>query len=362
MTRGGWQVQERKARQAAKASRISAPITISLSPAATTISKTDSPDIQPAISTTSALDPVPLVLPADCSPPTTPDTVTPTVTETTTPERPSTPKALISTLADGNSPPEIVAAAIAPSISSAPVNLAASIPLSPICASSFDAVVSTHADPSVLQHPASGKKLNKRAGRNFAEAAAAATATLELSLTSELSDASDDSALTHSTSIPPPTAERFQQVAATAEYLSKEMRRVSLHFPGIENCESYKERDAQQEQEEEDLESITAKITAFRRALETEAEAPSQKDDGLQPRTSQREKELQDAIIKADLRIADFQSHTAQAHEEFLSFLTHKLAKQEEASRNASHAAARIIALLIFCNCAFVGLLIAPYL
>lgn len=363
MTRGGWQVQERKARQAAKASRISAPITISLSPTATTRSTTGSPDIIPSTSTTSAPDLVPLALFADYSPSATPDIVAPAAEETTTPARPSTPKGLSSTLIDGQSPPEVVAVATAPSISSVPVNPAASIQPSPTAATPFDAVMSEHADDSVLQYPAPGEKLNNRTSRKSAEAAAAAAATLELSPAGELSEVLDDSALVQSTSSPPPSVEGLQQATAEAEHLGVELRRFFLGFPEGESYGSNKEREGHEEQEEEDLETMTAKITAkFRQALRTDVRAPWQTDDRLQSSQDQREKELQEAIVQAELRIADFQSYTAQAHEELLSFLTHKLAKQEETSRNASRAAARMITLLIFCNCAFLGLLISPYL
>ena len=361
MTRGGWQVRERKARQAAKASRISAPITISLSPTATTSSTTDSPDIIPITSTTSAPDLVPLALFAEYSPSATPDIVVPAAEETTTPVRSLIPKGLSSTLTDG-SPPDVVAVATATSISSVPVNPAASIQPSPTAAIPFDAVISEHAHDSVLKYPAPGKKHNNRASKKFAEAAAAAAATLESSPAGESSEVSDDSALVESTSSPPPSAEGFQQATATAEFLGAELRRFFLGFPGEESYESNKERQGQEEQEEEDLDTMTAKITSFRQALRTDVKAPWQTDDRLQSRQDQREKELQEAIVQAELRIADFQSHTAQAHEELLSFLTHKLAKQEETSRNASRAAARMIALLIFCNCAFLGLLISPYL
>lgn len=362
MTRGGWQVRERKARQAAKASRISAPITISLSPTATRRSTTGSPDIISITSTTSTPDLVPLALFADYSPSATPDIVAPAAEETTTPARTSTPTGLSSTLTDG-SPPDVVAVATAPSISSVPVSPAASIQPSPTVAIPFDAVISEHADDSVLQYPAPGKKLNNRgASKKFAEAAAAAIATLESSPACELSEVSEDSALVQSTSSPPPSAEGFQQATATAEYLGAELRQFFHGFPGGESYESNKEREGQEEQEEEDLETMTAKITSFRQALRTDVKAPWQTEDRLQSRQDQREKELQEAIVQAELRIADFQSHTAQAHEELLSFLTHKLAKQEETSRNDSRAASRMIALLIFCNCASLGLLISPYL
>lgn len=362
MTRGGWQVQERKARQAAKASRISAPITISLSPTSTTRPTTGSPDIIPITSTTSAPDLVPPALFADYSPSATPDIVAPAAEETTTPARPSTSKGLSSTLIDGQSPPEVVAVATAPSISSVPVNAAASIQSSPTAAIPFDAVISEHADDSVLQYPAPGEKLNNRTSRKSAEAAAAAAATLELSPAGELSEVLDDSALVQSTSSPPPSVEGLQQATAEAEYLGAELRRFFLGFSEGESYKSNKEREGQEEQKEEDLETMTAKITAFRQALRTDVRAPWQTDDRLQSSQDQREKELQEAIVQAELRIADFQSYTAQAHEELLSFLTHKLAKQEETSRNASRAAARMITLLIFCNCAFLGLLISPYL
>lgn len=358
MTRGGWQVQERKARQAAKASRISAPITIS-----TATKTTSSPDIVPSTSTTSAPDLVPLALFADYSPSATPDIVAPAAGETRTPAHPSTPKGLSSTLIDGQSPPEVVAVATAPSISSVPVNSAAPIQSSPTAAIPFDAVISEHADDSVLQYPAPGKKLNNRTSRKSAEGAAAAAATLELSPAGELSEVLDDSALVQSTSSPPPpSAEGFQQATAEAEYLGAGLRRFFLGFPEGESYESNKEREGQEEQGEEDLETMTAKITAFRQALRIDVKAPWQTDDRLQSSQDQREKELQEAIVQAELRIADFQSYTAQAHEELLSFLTHKLAKQEETSRKASRAAAKMISLLIFCNCAFLGLLISPYL
>lgn len=361
MTRGGWQVRERKARQAAKASRISAPITISLSPTATTRSTTGSPDIIPITSTTSTPDLVPLALFADYSPSATPDIVAPAAEETTTPARTSTPKGLSCTLTDG-SPPDVVAVATAPSISSVPVSPAASIQPSPTVAIPFDAVISEHADDSVLQYPAPAKKLNNRASKKFAEAAAAAIATLESSPAGELSEVSEDSALVQSTSSPPPSAEGFQQATATAGYLGAELRQFFHGFPGGESYESNKEREGQEEQGEEDLETMTAKITSFRQALRADVKAPWQTEDRLQSRQDQREKELQEAIVQAELRIADFQSHTAQAHEELLSFLTHKLAKQEETYRKASRATSRMIALLIFCNCASLGLLISPYL
>ena len=409
MARGGWQVQQRKARQAAKASRISAPITISLLPTATTRSTTGYPDIIPFASTISASDPVRLAFLTGCSPSATPETVAPAAATITTTARPLTPKALGSTLTDGHSPPKIVAAAI----SSAPVNPAASIPPSPTAATPFDAGLSTQADRSVLQHPVSARKLNKKARRKLAEAAAAAAAASESGLAGELSEASDDPILAQSVSSPPTTAEGFQQADATAECFGAEMRRLFLDFPDGEIYESDKGQEVQQQQEEdletmtakggfqqvdataeclgaemrrlfldfpegeiyesdkgqevqqqqeEDLETMTAKITALWQALQNDSKALWQKDDGLQPRQDQRENELQVALVQAELRIADLQSHTAQTHEDLFSFFTNKLAKQEEASRNASHAAARIIALLIFCNCALLGLLIAPYL
>lgn len=357
MARGGWQVQQRKARQAAKASRISAPITISLPPTATKRSTTGYPDIIPFASTISASDPVRLAFLTDCSPSATPETVAPAAATTTTTARPLTPKALGSTLTDGHSPPKIVAAAI----SSAPVNPAASIQPSPTAATPFDAGLSTQADRSVLQHPVSARKPNKKARRKLAEAAAAAAAASESGLAGELSEASDDPILAQSVSSPPTTAEGFQQADATAECFGAEMRRLFLDFPEGEIYESDKEQEVQQQQEE-DLETMTAKITALWQALQNDSKALWQKDDGLQPRQDQRENELQVALVQAELRIADLQSHTAQTHEDLFSFFTNKLAKQEEASRNASHAAARIMALLIFCNCALLGLLIAPYL
>lgn len=360
MTRGGWQVRERKARQAAKASRISAPITISLSPTTTTRSTTG-PDIIPTTCTTSALDLVPLALFADYSPSANPDVVLPAAEETTTPAHPSIPEGLRSTLTD-RYPPDIVAVATAPSVSSVSVNTVASLQPIPNTAISFDAVISEHADDSILQYPAPGEKLNNGASRKFAEAAAAAAATLESSPAGELSEVSDDFALVESTSSPPPSAGGFQQATATAEFLGAELRRFFLGFPGEENYENNEEREGQGGQEEKDLETMTAKINSFRQALGTDVKATWQTDDRLQSRQDQREKELQEAIVQAELRIADFQSHTAQAHEELLSFLTHKLAKQEETSRNASRAAAGMIALLIFCNCASLGLLISPYL
>ena len=454
MARGGWQVQQRKARQAAKASRISAPITISLPPTATTRSTTGYPDIIPFASTISASDPVRLAFLTDCSPSATPETVAPAAATTTTTARPLTPKALGSTLTDGHSPPKIVAAAI----SSAPVNPAVSIQPSPTAATPFDAGLSTQADRSVLQHPVSARKPNKKARRKLAEAAAAAAAASESGLAGELSEASGDPILAQSVSSPPTTAataecfgaemrrlfldfpdrdiyesdkgqevlqqqeedletmtakggfqqadataeclgaemrrlfldfpegeiyesdkgqevqqqqeedleamtakEGFQQVDVTAECLGAEMRRLFLDFPEGEIYESDKEQEVQQQQEE-DLETMTAKITALWQALQNDSKGLWQKDDGLQPRQDQRENELQVALVQAELRIADLQSHTAQAHEDLFSFFTNKLVKQEEASRNASHAAARIMALLIFCNCALLGLLIAPYL
>lgn len=360
MTRGGWQVQVRKARQAAKASCISAPITISLSPAVETTSTTGSQYIKPFISTTSAPDPGPLVLPADYSPSVTPNTVEPAAAVTKTTERPSTPKALLSTFTDGHSPSEIADAATASWTTSAPEIPAAR--WSQISATCFSAVITTPADRSVLQHPISGKKLNTRARRKFAEAAAAAAAALESSPDSELSEESDHSALAQFPSRPPPTAKKVQHAGATAEYLGAELRRFFLPFPEVEDYESNKEREDQQEQVEYDLETLTAKIIALRQALQIDVEDFWQKDDGLESRPGQREKELQDAIINAELRISDLQSHTAQAHEEFLSFLTHKLAKQEEVYRKASHTTTIIIAILVFFVCAFLGLLIVSYL
>lgn len=378
MTRGGWQVRERKARQAAKASRISGPLSISPPPTkAITKSATGCPDIDPFPSNKSATDSVPLALSAD-SPPRpldfsdSSDWVAPAAAATTIPARPSTPvpplapNSLNGTLIDGSSPPAIAAATTASSTSSTPVNSAASIQLKLITATLFDAIIHKLSDPSFLQDLGHGEMLNKRAKRKVAEAATAAVATLEPSPIGELSEELGDAGLAQFNSNQSPTFEELEQTAATAEQLGAEMRQLLLVFPetkGYDGDEKGEGPEQQQQQQQvEDLESITAKITAFRQALQNDVKVPVQNYGGLQSRQNQQEKELQEAIIQAKMRIADFQSRAAQAHEDLFSFMTHKLAKKEEASKNSSHAAARIIALLIFCNCVFLSLLIAPYL
>lgn len=379
MTRGGWQVRERKARQAAKASRTSGPLSITPPPTKLAITKsaTGYPDIDPFPSNTSASDSVPLALSAD-SPPRpldfsdSSDSVAPAAAATTIPARPSTPlpplapKSLIGTLIDGSSPPAIASATTASSTSSAPVNSAASIQLKLITATLFDAIIHKLSDPSFLQDLAHGETLNRRARRKVAEAAAAAVANLEPSPTDELSEELGDASLAQFNSNQSPTFEELEQTAATAEQFGAEMRQLLLVFPerkGYEGDEKGEGPEQQQQQQQvEDLESITTKITAFRKALQNDAKVPVQNYGGLQSRQNQQEKELQEAIIQAKMRIADFQLNAAQAHEDLFSFMTHKLAKKEEASKNYSHAAARIIALLIFCNCVFLSLLIAPYL
>ena len=378
MTRGGWQVRERKARQAAKASRISGPLSISPPPTkAITKSATGCPDIDPFPSNTSATDSVPLALSADSPPPPldfsdSSDWVALAAAATTIPARPSTPvpplapNSLNGTLIDGSSPPAIAAATTASSTSSTPVNSAASIQLKLITATLFDAIIHKLSDPSFLQDLAHGEMLNKRAKRKVAEAATAAVATLEPSPIGELSEELGDAGLAQFNSNQSPTFEELGQTAATAEQLGAEMRQLLLVFPetkGYDGDEKGEGPEQQQQQQQvEDLESITAKITAFRQALQNDVKVPVQNYGGLQSRQNQQEKELQEAIIQAKMRIADFQSRAAQAHEDLFSFMTHKLAKKEEASKNSSHAAARIIALLIFCNCVFLSLLIAPYL
>lgn len=397
MTRGGWQVQERKARQAAKASRISTPLLITLPPTkAITKLMAGCPDKVLFHPTTSAFDSVPLALSADPSPrplefsgP-----VAPTAAATVTPARPSIPvpsldlNSLNDTLIYGFPPLAIATVATASSTPSALVNAAASIQLSRITATPFDAVISTHSDPSFIHDPAPGKPLTKRAKRKIAKVAVAATAALESSPIGELSKASGDASLAQFNSNQPSTSEELEQAAATADQLGAEMRRLFLVCPEAEGYESDEkwrppqqhheeekaeevgEEEGEEEEEEEDeekegeedLESITEKVTAFRQALRNDAKAPVQNHGELQSGQYQRENELQKSIIQAEMRIADFQSGTAQAHEELVSFMTHKLARQEEASKKASRAAARIIALLIFCNCAFLGLFIAPYL
>lgn len=382
MTRGGWQVQERKARQAAKASRI----TLSPTKVITKL-MAGCPDKVLFHPTTSAFDSVPLAISTDSSPrplefsgP-----VAPTAAATVTPARPSTPVSSLDlnsvndTLIDGFSPPTIATAATASSTPSTPINATASIQLSRITATPFDAAISTHSDPSFLHDPTPGKPLTKRAKRKIAKVAVAATAALESSPIGELSKGSVDAGLAQFNSNQPSTSEELKQAAATADQLSAEMRWLFLIFPEAEGYESdekwrppqqhheeegeeEEEEEDEEKEEEEDPESITEKVTAFRQALRNDAKAPVQNHGGLQSGQDQPENELQKAIIQAEMRIADFQSETAQAHEELFSFMTHKLARQEEASKKASRAAARIIALLIFCNCAFLGLFIAPYL
>lgn len=419
MARGGWQVRERKARQAAKASRITAPLLISLPPTQAIAKLTPSyPNMVPFPSNTSASESVPPALLVDSSPRPLEFSASfaPTAAVTTTPARPSTPvpplapSTLNDTLNDGSFPPAIAAAATASSTSSAPVNPAASIHLSPSTTASFDAVISARVDPSFLPDPAPEKKLNRKARRKIAAAAA-----LESNLIGELSEGWGDASLAQFYSKQPPTSEESEQAAAAAEQLGAEMRQLFLLFPDLEGYESDEKGEApqqqhsreeeeeaegyesnekeeasqqpksreeeeeeaegyksnekgealQQEEEEEEggvLERITAKITTFWQAPQFDAKDPLQNYGELQSRQNQREKELEEALIQAEIRIADIQSHIAQAHEDLFSFMTDKLAKQEEASKKASHAAARIIALLIFCNCLFLGLLIAPYL
>lgn len=215
MTRGGWQVRERKAGQAAKASRISGPLSISL-PLTKTITKsaTGFPDMSPFPSNASASDSVPLALSADSSPRPLEfsDSVAPAAAVTTFPARRSTPvpplapNSLNGTLIDGSSPPAIAAATTASSSSSAPVNSAASIQLKRITATPFDAIIHKHSDPSFSQDLPHGKRLNKRAKRKVAEAAAAAVATLEPSPTGELSEELGDAGLAQFNSNQSPTS------------------------------------------------------------------------------------------------------------------------------------------------------------
>lgn len=377
MTRGGWQVRERKARQAAKASRISAPLSITLPPKiAITKLSTGCPDIFPLPNTTSASESVPLAHSADSS--TQPlefsGPVALIAAATTSPARPSTPvsslasNSLNGTLIDGFSPAAIAAAATTLSTTtSALENSVASIRPSQITRTDtpFNNIISTYSDSSFLHDPAPGEKLNERAKSKIAEAAA-----LESIPTGELSEESRNASVAQFNSKEPPTSEKLEQAAATAQQLGAEMRRLCLIFLEAEDYESeekwgdpQQEAEAEAEAEEKFLESI-AKITAFWQALQidTKVHVHVQNYSELQSGQDQRERVLQEAIIQAEMRIADSQLHTAQAHEDLFSFMTHKLAKQEEASKKASEAAARIVALLIFSNCAFLGLLIAPYL
>lgn len=388
MTRGGWQVRERKARQAAKASRISAPLSIVLPPKKTSTKlSTSSPNIVALPNTASASKSMPLAHSADSSPQplefSRPVALIAAAAATTSPARPSTPvsslapNSLTGTLLDGCSPAAIAAtAATALSITtSALVNSAASIQLSQIMRTDtpFNNVISTYLDSSPLRDPASEERLNKRAKSKIVGAAA-----LESIPTGGLSEDSGNASLAQFNSKEPTTSEELKQAAATAQHSGAEMRRLCLIFLEAEDYESEEKwRDPRQEAEEAEAEAEAAaeaeekvlksiaKIAAFWQALQidTKLPVPVQNYGELQSRQDQRERDLQKAItIQAEMRIADFQLHMAQAHEDLFSFMTCKLAKEEEASKKASQAAARIIALLIFSNCIFLGLLIAPYL
>lgn len=378
MTRGGWQVRERKARQAAKASRISAPLSIVLPPKTTSTKfSTSCPDVIALPNTASASKSMPLAHSADSSPQplefSGPVALIAAAAATTSPARPSTPvsslapNSLTGTLLDGCFPAAIAATAATAlsTTTSALVSSAASIQLSQITRTDtpFNAVISTYLDSSFLHDPAPEERFNKRANSKIVEAAV-----LESIPTGELLEGPGNASLAQFNSKEPTTSEELEQAAATAQQLGAEMRRLCLIFLEAEDYESEERwgdpRQEAEEAEEKVLKSI-AKIAAFWQALQidTKLPVPMQNYGELQSRQDQRERDLQEAItIQAEMRIADFQLHMALAHEDLFSFMTCKLAKQEEASKKASQAAARIIALLIFSNCVFLGLLIAPYL
>lgn len=387
MTRGGWQVRERKARQAAKAYRISAPLSITVPPKkAIKKLSTSCPDIVPLPNTTSASESAPLAHSADSSTQPLKSSVPLAliVAATTSPARPSTPvsslasNSLNGTFIDVISPAAIAAPATALSTTTSALENSASIQRSQITRTDtpFNTIISTYSYSSFLHDPALGTKLNERAKSKIAE-----TAALESIPTGELSEESRNASLAQFNSKEPPNSEKLEQATATAQQLGAEMRRLCLIFLEAGDYESEEkwgdprqeaeaevEVEAEAEAEEAEaedkvLESI-AKITAFWQALQidTKVHVHVQNYSELQSGQDQQERVLQEAAIQAEMRIADSQLHAAQAHEDLFSFMTHKLAKNEEASKEASQTAARIIALLIFSNCAFLGLLIAPYL